>query len=88
VRMTRADVQEVLRYCIQHPKSCLRINNIVYAPKLFLVNSILSSLQKKIERKVLSEHTIDYYLECIIGYMNEFYDLSFVDDELKIISPY
>ena len=86
--MARADVNEIFRYCIQHPKSYLRVNNVVYAPKLFLINSVLISLQKKIESKVLSEHIIDYYLDCVIGYMNEFYDLSFVNDELKIISPY
>ena len=88
MRMTRADVGEIFRYCIQHPKSRLRINNVVYAPKLFLINSILISLQKKIESKVLSEHIIDHYLDCVIGYMNEFYDLSFVNGELKIISPH
>ena len=88
MRMIRGDAYEVLRYCIQHPNSCTRVDNVVYAPKLFFVNSVLSSLQNKINNKTLSMNTLDLYLEYIIGYMNEYYDLRFTDDQLRIITPY
>tara|TARA_Y100000034_G_scaffold136423_1_gene212809 strand:- start:8785 stop:9045 length:261 start_codon:yes stop_codon:yes gene_type:complete len=84
--MTRFEIRQILIYCIQHPSSCLRINNVLYAPKLFFINSVLNSLQKKLDNKRLSDDTMDHYLECIVGYINEYYDLSYENDELKIVS--
>lgn len=83
--MKKSDVKDILRYCLDHPKSHVRVENVIYAQKLFLVNSILSSLEKKIDNGSFSMDNVDYYLECIVGYMNEFYDLSFVNDKLKIV---
>lgn len=88
MRMTSLEVREILKYCMHHPKACVRVNNVVYAPKLFFVNSVLNSLDKKIKNKSLNNDTVDYYLECIVGYINEYYDLSFENDELRIVSHY
>ena len=88
MRMTRLEINQILAYCLQHPNSCLRVKNVIYAPKLFFINSTLNSLQKKHENKDLSHDTMDYYLECIVGYINEFYNLAYKDGELTIISHF
>ena len=86
--MTKSDVQEFFKYCTKHPEARLKDQNVIYAPKLFVVNSILNSLKNKIDKKSLPVSTVEFYIECVSGYINGYYDISFIDDELKIIETY
>ena len=45
--MIKFDARDILQYLIKHPKSCVQATNVTYAPKLFLLSSILNSIQNK-----------------------------------------
>ena len=88
--MIKFDARDILQYLIKHPKSCVRATNITYAPKLFLLSSILHSIQNKYdaEHLLLTSDMLEFYIEFCFGYINDYYDICYDNNELKITSHY
>jgi hypothetical protein len=88
--MIKFNARNILQYLIKHPKSCIRATNITYAPKLFLLSSILHSIQNKYEAEqlLLTNDMLEFYVEFCSGYINDYYDICYDNNELKITSHY
>ncbi len=88
--MIKFNARNILQYLIKHPKSCIRATNITYAPKLFLLSSILHSIQNKYEAEqlLLTNDMLEFYVEFCSGDINDYYDICYDNNELKITSHY
>ncbi len=88
--MIKFDANEILKYCVKHPKARYRKKNVIYAPKLFFVNSILKNLENKYnsDGETLTEDMLEFYIEYILGYINGLYDISYYEGELIVIPNY
>ena len=86
--MIKFDARDILQYLIKHPKSCVQATNVTYAPKLFLHSSILHSIQNKYdaEHLLLTSDMLEFYIEFCFGYINDYYDICYDNNELKITS--
>ena len=88
--MIKFDARDILQYLIKHPKSCVRATNITYAPKLFFLSSILHSIQNKYDAESIkiTNEMLEFYIEFCFGYINDYYNICYDNNELKITSHY
>ena len=88
--MIKFDARDILQYLIKHPKSCIRSQNITYARKLFHLSSILNSIQNKYDAESIkiTNEMLEFYIEFCFGYINDYYNICYDNNELKITSHY
>lgn len=81
--MENEKLKELLRFCIKKPGSYLKIKNIIYAPKLFFINSVLFQLQKNLNNGLIDDAELNRCIECVYGYIGEEHELSFDNGTLQ-----
>jgi hypothetical protein len=80
---TRTDI---IRYLHEHDASYYVQDNVVFAPKAFLINTIIQWCYNQINTKKMEPNEMDFYLMSIHGFLQDNNDVYWDKDGNLVIS--
>ncbi len=80
---TRTDI---IRYLKENDPSYRIESNVIFAPKAFLINTVIQWCYNQLEKKKMQPNEIEFYLISIEGFMQDNNGLSWDKDGNLMIS--
>ena len=80
---TRTDI---IRYLHEHDTSYYVQDNVVFAPKAFLINTIIQWCYNQINTKIMEPNEMEFYLMSIEGFLQDNNNLYWDKDGNLVIS--
>ena len=81
-----ANTSIILKLLLKDSNVCFHSDNVIFAEKLFIVHSVLRSIEKKYQNNTCQNlsNMVDLYQKCISDYLQGYYNIQWVDDKLTI----
>ena len=80
------DRTDILRYLKEHDPSYRVEGNVVFAPKVFIINTVVQWCYHQINAKKMQPNEMDFYLMSIEGFLQDNNNLSWDEDDNLVIS--
>ena len=80
---TRTDIIEYLK---QNDSSYYTENNVIFAPKAFLINTVIQWCYNQVEKNKMQLNEMNFYLTSIEGFLQDNNGLSWDEDGNLVIS--
>ena len=77
---------DIIRYLHAHDPTFRVEDNVVYAPKAFLVNTVIQWCYHQINTKKMQPNEMDFYLMSIEGFLQDSNNLYWDEDDNLVIS--
>jgi len=80
------DRTDIIRYLKDNdPSYCIK-NNVIYAPKAFLINAVIQWCYHQTNTNKMKPNEMDFYLMSIEGFLQDNINLSWDEDGNLVIS--
>tara|TARA_B100000131_G_scaffold292238_1_gene306500 strand:+ start:338 stop:592 length:255 start_codon:yes stop_codon:yes gene_type:complete len=80
------DRTDILRYLEQYDPSYRIEGNVVFAPKAFIINTVVQWCYHQLNTKKMQPNEMNFYLMSIEGYLQDANSLSWDEDGNLVIS--
>ena len=80
------DRTEIIRYLQVHDPSYRVEDNVVFAPKAFIINTVIQWCYNQLETNKIQQNEMDFYLMSIEGFLKEESNLSWDEHGNLVIS--
>ena len=80
------DRTDIIRYLEAHDPSYCVDGNVVFAPKVFIINTVIQWCYHQIQEKKMHPNEMDFYLMSIEGFILDNNDLYWDEDDNLVIS--
>jgi SOS response regulatory protein OraA/RecX len=77
---------DVIRYLKENDSSYRIENNVIFAPKAFLINTVIQWCYNQLEKKKMQPSEMEFYLTSIGGFLQDNNDLYWDEDDNLVIS--
>jgi len=77
---------DIIKYLQEHDPSYRVENNVVFAPKAFLINTVIQWCYNQMKIKKMQPNEMDFYLISIHGFLQDHNDLYWDEEGNLVIS--
>ena len=77
---------DIIRYLKENDPSYRIENNVIFAPKAFLINTVIQWCYHQINTKKMQPNEMDFYLMSIEGFLQDSNNLYWDEDDNLVIS--
>ena len=77
---------DIIKYLEEHDPSYRVENNIIFAPKAFLINTVIQWCYYQINTNRMQPNEMDFYLMSIEGFLQDNIKLHWDEDDNLVIS--
>ena len=77
---------DIIQYLKQHDPSYYAIGNVIFAPKAFLINTVIQWCYHQLNTGKMKPNEMEFYLMSIEGFLQDNNDLYWDEDDNLVIS--
>ena len=78
--------KDIIRYLEEHDPSYCAVDNVVFAPKAFIINTVIQWCYNQLKLKRMKPNEMDFYLMSIGGFLQDNNKLSWDEEGNLVIS--